>query len=95
MTERNSFKLLAQEEEKLHIPPPDLEEDIFNQLHILSIFGKTVEMYLPGAINLFVDMLGGKMTPQSLEEPKIPKLENGSLNKDEDDNLPGGSSSEE
>ena len=57
MIERNSFKLLAQEEEKLHIPPPDLEEDIFNQLHILSIFGKTVEMYLPGAINLFVEFL--------------------------------------
>ena len=91
MTERNSFKLLAQEEEQLNIPPPELERDIFDQLHILSIFGKTVEMYLPGAINLFVDMLGGKMTPQSLEEPELPKLENGSFNEDEDLNLPGGS----
>lgn len=57
----NNFKKLMAEEERLNPPPPEIEENIFSNLHILQLLGETMELYLPNAAELFVSMLGGSM----------------------------------
>lgn len=87
MAEKNSFKLLAEEQERLHVPPPEIEEYIFSNLHIFSLMGKSMEMFIPGAIDLFVQMLGG--TPKMLDTNEHLELGKATFKKDADDAAPG------
>ena len=87
MAEKNSFKLLAEEQERLHVPPPEIEDHIFNNLHILSLMGKSMEMFIPGAIDMFIQLLGG--TPKMLEHNEFLNLENGTFKNDADEATPG------
>ena len=87
MAERNSFKLLAEEQERLHVPPPEIEEYIFSNIHILSLMGKSMEMFLPGAIDMFIQLMGG--SAKSLDRPELHNLEKGSFKNDADEATPG------
>lgn len=87
MAEKNSFKLLAEEQERLHVPPPEIEEYIFSNLHIFSLMGKSMEIFLPGAIDMFIQLLGG--TPKMLENNELPNLKEGTFKKDADEATPG------
>jgi len=87
MAERNSFKLLAEEQERLHVPPPEIEEHIFSNIHILSLMGKSMELFIPGAINLFIQILGG--TPKLLDNNDALELGKATFKKDADDAAPG------
>ena len=87
MAERNSFKLLAEEQERLHVPPPEIEEYVFSNLHILSLMGKSMEMFIPGAIDMFIQLLGG--TPKMLGGSEFLNLEGGMFKNDADEVTPG------
>ena len=89
MQEQNSFKLLAEEEEKIHIPPPEVEEYIVSNLHVLSLLGKSLEVYIPVALNMFVEMLGG--SSNLLESNGLPTLEQGSKPENIDEIAPSDS----
>ena len=80
MAERNSFKLLAEEQERLHVPPPEIEEYVFSNIHIMSLMGKSMEMFLPGAIDMFIQLMGG--SSKSLERNELPNLDKGSFKND-------------
>jgi hypothetical protein len=68
--EENNFKRLMYQEELENPPPQDMEENIFRNLHILELLGETIELYLPSAANLFIDMLGGSIeTPELQSNP--------------------------
>ncbi|MFT4761184.1 MAG: hypothetical protein ACI9XO_001072 [Paraglaciecola sp.] len=86
MAEKNSFKLLAEEQERLNVPPPEIEEYIFSNIRIMSIMGKSMEVFLPGAIDMFIQLLGG--SANSLERPEVPNLKKGTFKKDEDEATP-------
>ena len=93
MAEKNSFKLLAEEEELLHIPPPEMEDNILTNLRILSVMGKSMEMFLPGAINMFVQLLGG--TPKMIEQSDLLQIGEGATKKDTDDITPSDAGSDD
>ena len=59
--EANNFKRLMWQEEKENPPPKEIEENIFKNLHILELFGETMELYLPHAAEMFIDLLGGSI----------------------------------
>ncbi|MDF1865410.1 MAG: hypothetical protein P1U70_11290 [Saprospiraceae bacterium] len=65
--EENNFKRLMAEEELNNPPPKEIEENIFRNLHIFELLGETVELYLPSAANLFIDMLGGSVDHAALD----------------------------
>ena len=70
------------QEEKENPPPKQLEEDIFKNLHILELLGETMELYLPQAAEMFVEMLGGSVTHPELDD--LPMI-GGRSDKDEDE----------
>lgn len=59
MNTTNSFKQIQEEDERMFPPPPDMEETIRGSLQILTIMGKTMELYLPKVFEMFVLTLGG------------------------------------
>lgn len=66
----NSFKKLAEQQEKRYQPPPELERKVMAQVHLLQTMGKAAELYLPNLMQLFVQMLGS--TAEQLEQMRFP-----------------------
>ena len=91
--EENNFKRLLAEEEVNNPPPKEIEENLFKNLHILELLGETVELYLPSAANLFIDMLGGSVENTKLETVSS-GLIGGSVDND-DETISSESASEE
>ncbi len=93
----NNFKKLMAEEERQNPPPPEIEENIFSNLHILQLMGETMELYLPNAAEFFISMLGGSMELPELGTQIEGSLIGGASEGDESEEEPGGAgeSSEE
>ncbi|RMG80480.1 MAG: hypothetical protein D6714_14570 [Bacteroidetes bacterium] len=60
------------EQEAAHPPPKEIEENIFRNLHILQLLGDTMELYIPNAFDLFVDMLGGNVENKEFDVLAFP-----------------------
>ncbi len=59
MNAANSFKRLLEEDEQMFPPPPEIEENVFGSLQILSIMGQAMELYIPKVFEMFILTLGG------------------------------------
>ncbi len=69
----NSFKKLAEKQEKRYQPPPELERKVMAQVHLLHTMGKAAELYLPHLVRMFVQMLGS--TAEQLDQMRFPEDE--------------------
>ena len=59
--EKNSFKLLAEEEAKLYPKaPPRVEQRINGTMGFVRMISHTVELYLPRIFDMMVVLVGGK-----------------------------------
>ncbi len=67
---KNSFQKLAEEQEKRHQPPPELEQRVMAQVHLLHTMGKAAELYVPHLMQMFLAMLGS--TTEHLERMQFP-----------------------
>lgn len=56
---KNSFKIMMDEDEKLHPLPPDIEKSVLGSLQILQMMAQAMELYIPKALEMFVLTLGG------------------------------------
>lgn len=70
---KNSFQKLAEEQEKRHQPPPELEQRVMAQVHLLHAMGKAAELYLPLLMQMFIAMLGS--TAKQIEGMRFPPKE--------------------
>ncbi|MEO1262546.1 MAG: hypothetical protein AAFZ15_27310 [Bacteroidota bacterium] len=83
----NSF-LKMQEEDELNFPvPPDIEENVFGSLQVLTMMGHAMEMFIPKAFEMFVLTLGG--TIKEIDGIPSDELSSGDPSKDLDDIAPG------
>ena len=58
--EKNSFKLLAEEEAKLYPKaPPRVEQGINGTMGFVRMISQTVVLYLPRVLDIVVVMVGG------------------------------------
>jgi len=57
--QKNNFKVLQELNEQEFIPPPEMANNILENMHILQTFGKMAEHFIPNAFDMFVTMLGG------------------------------------
>ncbi len=58
-TTKNSFKLMMEEDELQHPPPPEIEQSVLGSLQILQMMAQAMELYIPKALEMFVLTLGG------------------------------------
>ena len=58
-TTKNSFKLMLEEDELQHPPPPEIEQSVLGSLQILQMMAQAMELYIPKALEMFVLTLGG------------------------------------
>lgn len=65
-TTKNSFKLMMEEDELRHPPPPDIEQSVLGSLQIVQMMAQAMELYIPKALEMFVLTLGG--TVKELDE---------------------------
>jgi|GEM_PF-1295008 len=80
----NNFKRLQEGEERLHPPPPEIEDNLFSNLHILKLLGETVELYVPRVGELFISLLGGSIKSSSRQEFSASQDSSNLAKKDED-----------
>ncbi len=83
--ETNSFKLLEEEDEKLHPPPPDLEQSVLGSLQVLQMMGLAMELYIPKALEMFLLTMQGTLgeldrKASSLQEDNSPQKAEDSIN---------------
>lgn len=87
MNASNAFKQIQEEDEIRFPPPPDIEENIFGSLQILTIMGQAMELYLPKVFEMFILTLGG--TIKELDQSAREELPDGTPGVDPDDIAPG------
>ncbi len=89
MEANNNFKKLMEEEEVLFSPPALVEEKIVSNISFLEFFGRTIELFVPKIVELFVVMTGG--TLEQLKAVELPDLltEEGESDGDYDAAAPG------
>lgn len=86
MDTTNNFKRIMAEDELLFPPPPDLEDNVYGSLQVLSIMGQAMELYVPKVFEMFILTLGG--TIKEIDDAKKDPY-SGSFMNDPDDILPG------
>jgi hypothetical protein len=89
MEVNNNFKKLMEEEEMSFSPPPLIEKKIVSNISFLEFFGRTIELFVPKIIELFIAMTGG--TLDQLKSVELPDLlaEEGEPDGDYDNAAPG------
>jgi hypothetical protein len=87
MNTANSFKRMLEEDEQLFPVPPEIEENVFGSLQILSIMGQAMELYIPKVFEMFILTLGG--TIKELDQVAKDELPSGDPSMDTDDAAPG------
>lgn len=89
MKANNNFKKLMEEEEISFIPPALVKEKVASNISFLEFFGKTVELFIPRVVDLFIAMTGG--TTSELKSAEFPNLleEKGESDGDYDSTAPG------
>ncbi len=87
MNTANSFKQLLEEDEMLFPVPPEIEQNVFGSLQILSILGQAMELYIPKVFEMFILTLGG--TIQELDQVAKEELPSGDPSMDADEAAPG------
>lgn len=89
MKANNNFKKLMEEEEILFTPPAIVEKKIVSNISFLEFFGRTIELFVPKILELFIAMTGG--TLEQLKAVELPDLlaEEGEPDRDYDDSTPG------
>lgn len=89
MEANNNFKKLMEEDEVLFSPPALVEKKIVSNISFLDFFGRTIELFVPKIVELFVVMTGG--TLEQLKAVELPDLlaEEGEPDGDYDAAAPG------
>jgi len=89
MEANNNFKKLMEEDEISFIPPAIVEKKVVSHISFLDFFGKTVELFVPKILELFIVMTGG--TLEQLKVAEMPDLltEEGESDGDYDNTTPG------
>ena len=86
-TANNSFLRLQEEDERNFPVPPDIEENVFGTLQVLTMMGHAMELFIPKALEMFVLTLGG--TIREIDGLPSDDLPNGNPRIDPDDATPG------
>ncbi len=89
MEANNNFKKIMEEEEMIFSPPSLIEKKIVSNISFLDFFGRTIELFVPKIVELFVVMTGG--TLEQLKTAELPNLlaEEGESDGDYDATAPG------
>ena len=89
MEANNNFKKLMEEEEMSFAAPALVERKVVSNISFLEFFGRTIELFVPKIVELFVAMTGG--TLEQLKGVELPDLlaEEGESDGDYDDSTPG------
>ena len=70
MSANNSFKQLAEEEEKFPHPPPETELGIMGNVRVFHFMSDILELYLPRVFDIFIALVGG--ADQDADQPSKP-----------------------
>jgi len=94
MEANNNFKKLMEEDELSFMPPALVEKKIVSNISFLEFFGRTIELFVPKILELFIAMTGG--TLEQLKAVDLPDLlaEEGESDGDYNDYTPGDAGSE-
>ena len=89
MEANNNFKKLMEEAETSFCAPALVEKKIVSNISFLEFFGRTIELFVPRIVELFVAMTGG--TINQLKSVELPDLlaEEGESDGDYDSAAPG------
>lgn len=89
MEANNNFKKLMEEDEMSFTPPALVEKKVVSNISFLEFFGRTIELFVPRIVELFVAMTGG--TLEQLKAVELPDLlaEEGEPDRDYDNAAPG------
>ena len=89
MEANNNFKKLMEEEEMSFAAPALVERKVVSNISFLEFFGRTIELFVPKIVELFIAMTGG--TLEQLKGVELPDLlaEEGESDGDYDDSTPG------
>ena len=89
MEANNNFKKLMEEEEMTFSPPSLVEKKVVSNISFLEFFGRTIELFVPRIMELFIAMTGG--TLDQLKAVELPNLlaEEGEPDRDYDNAAPG------
>jgi hypothetical protein len=72
MEANNNFKKIMEEEEILFTAPSLVEKKVVSNISFLDFFGRTIELFVPKIVELFVVMTGG--TLEQLKAVELPSL---------------------